>query len=202
MQKRQIILETLAKLEKYFGKKLESGIRGMYLEYLEKLDEKQFKAAAVKILAEFEPTLAKPFPLIKDFLALCGQSAHTKAINVVLTVKKTAETEGQYKSIDFGDRALHSVIERYGGWPEVVLWGEKDWKFQEAKFIAAYEAAVVAGVQGSEYLPGLHEIENRMQGFTPEKLIKKGIDPASCGYLESTILKAVPHYKNKTEIDR
>ena len=120
-------------------------------------------------MTDFTPTSTKPFPLIKDFLDFCGKDIKTEAINAVSIVKKTAERLGQYASVDFENMALHSVINRYGGWVEIVCWGEKEWSLHERNFISAYEAAKKSNLPAVSHLPGLCEKENSLKGLTYEK---------------------------------
>jgi len=176
MVKREKILSCLAKLQKYFGRSLDPEIQSLYVERLEKLEDIAFEKAMVRVIDEFGPTSQNPFPLIKDILALCGQDGHTQAVNAVYIVKEAARRIGQYQSVDFGDSALHAVIKRYGGWPEVVLWGESEWRFRERNFITAYEAAVLSGI-GPDYCPGMMEIDNTNDGFAFPAPIKINSGP-------------------------
>lgn len=172
MVNRNDFFRVFATLQKYFGKVLSDDVLEIYWNHLKDLEENEFKKISIQIMNEFSSTSAKQFPLIADFLALCGKDSKTKAQNIVTVVKKTAEALGQYASVDFGDKALHSVIERYGGWADIVLWNEQDWQFHERNFISAYEAADKSGFQGSDHCPGLCEIENRKNGFIFEEPYK------------------------------
>lgn len=158
------ILTCLGKLEEFFGHQLSPDVRNMYVEHLRDLSEDDFKKSVVMVMREFKPTSARPFPLVADILEMCGQDSQSKAVNVVTMVKEAAEKYGQYRSMDFGDRAIHSVIKRYGGWEKVVFWGEKDWQFHERNFIAAYKAAKAAGI-GPDHVAGLVEIDSKMNGY-------------------------------------
>lgn len=170
MNEQQILFEALAKLEKYFGKTLDTEVKAMYVEHLERLPLDKFKAACVRIMADWSPTATKPFPLIADFLAYCGESQETQAVNVVGAVRRAAETLGQYPSVDFRDRALHAAVERYDGWPAIVVNGTDEWwTMHERNFITAYRSAKLAGVNGAAHLAGLHEIENISQKQAIEK---------------------------------
>lgn len=159
---------ALFKMSVYFGKEIRPEVMAIYWDAMKNMDEGKFKNAAVRIMADFEPTSAKPFPLIKDFLTCCGEDGKSRAINVISALKKAAELLGQYPSVDFRDPALHATIERYGGWTEVVLWNEQDWQYHERNFIAAYEAARNACVKGPAYLVGALEKENSKNGFMVE----------------------------------
>lgn len=180
---RKLILETLAKMQKYFGKILIADVIDIYLDHLEKMPEDKFKAASVKLLADFQPTSTVPFPLIRDFLEQAGLDGKSRSVNIVSIVRKKIESTGQYESVDFGDRFIHSVIQRYGGWQEMVLNNTDEWwSLHERNFIAAYDAAKRAGMEGPERLIGLHEAENKFNGIAPELFISRGLSPAVGGY--------------------
>jgi len=164
MANKRIIVEVLTKMQEYFGKTLKPDIIEIYIEHLAGMNEDKFKTASARIMLEFEQTSVKPFPLIRDFLLMSGEDIKSKAINVITAVKRAAENLGQYESVDFGDPALHSVIRRYGGWIEIVMWGEKDWQLHERNFIEAYKSAVLSELK-ENYCKGLHEISNGLNGF-------------------------------------
>jgi len=174
MVDRKVIYECLGRLQEYFGKELKPEIQKMYIDRIEKLDLDKFKTAMVRIVDEYQPTATNPFPLIKDILEFCGESGQTKAINIIAVVKMACIKHGQYESVNFEDSALHSVIRRYGGWPEVVLWTERDWGFREKSFIEAYKAAH-AESHNISHLPGLIEIERDKDGYKlPEPIQIQG----------------------------
>lgn len=187
-----LITKILAKMQKYFGKYLEVDVLQIYIENLQKMKESDFKIACVRIMQEFCQTSVQPFPLIKDFLEMSGQDGRTRAVNVVAIVREAMEAKGQYESVDFQDQALHCVIQRYGGWPEMVNNNtDKWWSLHERNFIQAYESARRSGLPGPNRLLGVHEAENTMNGYTPERLIEMGIKPKTCGF-----------GKNKTELKK
>lgn len=161
---RAIFFKVMATVQQYFGKNLEQDVLDLYWNSLKQFTLEEFQTASTNIMQEFNPTSAKPFPLIRDFRAMCGKDGETRAVNIISLVKAAAKKYGQYESIDFDDLALHSVIERYGGWPDIVLWSEKDWQFHERNFIAAYKAAQSAKMAGPYYVMGLVEIANRAAG--------------------------------------
>ena len=183
MTDKKIVLDTLGTIQKYFGKVLVDEVLEIYIERLAKLDEKDFKAASVRIMDGFSPTSTNPFPLIKDFLEAVGLDGRSRAVNIVSVVRHKIEELGQYESADFGDPALHSVIKRYGGWVEMVLNNtDQWWSLHERNFISAYESALKSGFGGPKRLKGLHEIDNSQAGFTPDILEAKGIKPRICGF--------------------
>jgi len=198
MQK-AIIFEVLGRFQEYFGKKLTPEMQATYIEHLENMNEDKFKLASINLIKSFEPTTAKPFPLIGDFLKACGEDLETKSINIVSLVRKKAEDA--YQSIDFGDRHLHSVIMRYGGWIELCNNNTDEWwSLHERNFINAYRSAVTADIQGPEYLQGILEIDNLQKGLTPDKLFEKGIEPCNCGFLPQTVQKYLVNKKPNLKI--
>ncbi len=184
---KQLILGTLANMQKYFGKKLEKDVLEIYLEGLKNLSEDDFKKAAVNIMHEFSPTSTKPFPLIADFLEACGVDDKTQAVNIITKLRRMMVRLGQYRSPIIEDEALKSVIERYGGWVEMVNNNYDEWwSLHERNFILAYESAKRTSMDG-EKPKGILEIDNTANGYTPEKLLEMGINPKNCGLTQEQI---------------
>jgi hypothetical protein len=189
---KSVFLMVFLKVQKYFGKKIEDEIIEVYWDSLKIMSEEQFKISSLRIMAEFQPSIAVPFPLIKNFLELAGMDSKTQAVNIITKLRAALEQMGQYPSVNLGDRFLHGVINRYGGWADMVMQNTDEWwAFHERNFITAYQAAKTSGFEGPEYLVGVHEQANRHNGFTPEKLIEQGINPKDCGYLEDVKTKRI-----------
>jgi len=151
-------ITKIAFLAKYLGKDLLPDRQKIYFEALKFLTDSQFNNAVQKIVESFIPTTQAPFPLIAHFLQYSGIAGTNRAQMVVLAVKKAAETVGAYNTVDFGDGALHAVINRFGGWPIVARWFD-EWKFNEKNFILAYEAAYAA-CENDPPCKGIYEINN------------------------------------------
>jgi hypothetical protein len=194
MVEQKEIIVVLAKLQAYYGKELKPEIQQMYVEHLEKMEPQQFRAASVRMISEFNPSNTVPFPLIKNFLELAGMDSKTQAVNIITKLRAALEKMGQYPSVNLGDRFLHGVINRYGGWADMVMQNTDEWwSLHERNFITAYQAAKASGFTGPEYLIGVQEQTNRFDGFTPEKIIglERGINPKDCGYLEDVKTKRI-----------
>lgn len=162
-------------LQKYFGRKLDKEIYAMYQNRLLEIPEDKFDLAIKNLIEEFDPTSTKPFPLIKDILFHCGESSSSKAKNIVMAVKMAVSRVGRYSSIDFGDSAIHAVIERWGGWPRICDWTEKDWQINQKRFEEDFEAAKMSGISGPQYLLGVFEISNNTNGH--QKFVSENQKP-------------------------
>lgn len=199
---RNEITECLSTLQDYLGHTLKPTVIKLYVDALSSLEDGILKSAMVNIIKEFKSTSAQPFPLIATILELVGQDGNTKAINAVTAVKRMS-FKGQYVSVDFKDRTLHAIIDRFGGWQEVCLWTNKDWQLNERNFINAYKSALSAGVKGAKYCMGLLEEENRYNGYTPEKLKLQGRDLKPFGYIVEDDKELIPlEDKNRLSIGR
>ena len=193
---KQLIMETLAKMQKYFGKKLDTDTYQIYIEQLSDFTEQEFKTASVKIMRNFEPTSTKPFPLVKDFLYYIGKDDKSVAVNIVTDLRRSMEQLGQYASFDLGDPSLAATIRRYGGWEEMVLNNTDEWwSLHERNFITAYESARRSGMTAETRIIGQFERDNRAKGYTPEKLLEMKINPISCGYSEEETRIAIENRK-------
>jgi hypothetical protein len=149
-------LQAIISLQKYFGKTLDDSMMDLYWKSLKNISDIDFYNAVKNIIDNFKPTSQVPFPLIAHFKESIGLSGKNRAQLAIVAIKNGANA---YKSVSFGDYALHNTINRFGGWPIVARWTCEDWKFNEKNFIAAYEAMQCCSY-GPEYLPGIFEIEN------------------------------------------
>ena len=148
-------------LQKYYGHELDNMIYKMYHKALKHLTSQQFKKAAENIVqSNFRPSTRNPFPLINDFLENAGQSTEGRAISIIPHIRNAVSRIGRYESINFGDTAIHAVIDRYGGWVRICDWSDDDWKMKEKAFIEAYKAESKNNFFQKKYLSGIHEANN------------------------------------------
>ncbi len=132
----------------------------LYYERLKNMPLDAFIAASNRLVDSFTPTAAKKFPVPADFLAAVGMDEESIVNNAVRKVKEASSSEGAYKSVNFGDRALHAVIRSNGGWVAVSRWSDDEWQYNERKFRDAYASARRVKDEGPNYLPGIFELEN------------------------------------------
>lgn len=162
---RQNFNESMLYLQKLFGKKLEPDVMSIFWNALKGMSDEQFKESISNIVQTFIPTSTTPFPVVAHFMAKSTISPKAKAHAAVEAVKLAAENIGAYQTVSFGDRALHSVIERFGGWQTIARWGE-EWKYQEKNFMEAYLAAYEYKANGPEKLLGIHAKDNAEKVLT------------------------------------
>ena len=163
---KKLFIESMAYLERMYGKKLdEIVIRGYWNRFNNWTDEK-WKTVAARIMDTFKPSAQVPFPVMAHFIEAAGDDTKTRARTVIGWVIQAITQIGAYQSVDFGDRHLHSVILRYGGWPTICAWSNDDWRMKETAFVVAYEAAVNSGDVGPDHLVGLVEHDNMQGAYT------------------------------------
>jgi hypothetical protein len=155
MANSETVFSVLKKYSPLYGRELPEDIQMLYVDLLADMPDDVFKNVSVQVLRDFVPTAAHPIPLVPDFLRAAGLDEESQAVNAISIIRKTAERLGQYPSVDFGG-PINSVIKRYGGWQEIVFWGEDKWQFHERNFILALKSAIRFGSKES-YCPGLYE---------------------------------------------
>ncbi len=162
----ELFLINLAFLQKLYGK-IDKEIIPIYWNILKSKSDEEFKAMVENIAKTFIPTSQVPFPLPAHFLNATGLSGKNRSVLAVNAVKEAINKIGPYRSINFGDKALHETINRFGGWPEMCTWDLEKWEYNEKRFIACYEACLSDGT-GPEKLMGICEYENsdKMHLFT------------------------------------
>jgi hypothetical protein len=157
----------MAMMSKLFGKVLEDEIIPAYWNILKQLSDDDFIKIQGNLIKTFIPTSQVPFPLPAHFLSAGGLSGPNRSKNAISAILSAANP---YRSVSFGDLALHAVIERFGGWPLVASWTLEDWQFKEKSFLGAYEAAIAAGEKGPVKLMGIFEFENHDKVFEGKQL--------------------------------
>jgi hypothetical protein len=169
---------AMISLQKYFGKSIEDAVIKLYWEQLQKYTDEVFAHALMNIFTNFHPSATVPFPLISDFMEAIGDTAENRAQLAVMAIKRAAESIGSYRSVDFGDPALHATINRFGGWPEIANWANHGkWEFQEKNFMHAYIAAYECGeedppVMGNFEMDNMQKNEMAFTEFQTKKYIE------------------------------
>lgn len=163
--KKSEFLALIGLLQQTFGKVLEKSVLDLYFNLFSKYEISNFKECVEYLVVNFRPTSQVPFPVPKDFFEFFGETVEMKSKRLLGQVKKAAIDVGPYTSIDFGETALHSVISRFGGWPEVANWGQDDWKYNEGRFLAVLESALRYKEDGPEHMVGICDHSNQANGF-------------------------------------
>lgn len=180
MQQERFV-KMIAVLEAYYGYKLQKniGLMQMYWSALKRLSDKDIEIAFKNIRDTFRPTSQVPFPLIPHFLEAIGDTGQHRAQKALSALKEAIANYGAYQTVDFGDKVLHAVIDRFGGWVEICQWQKHDWDINEGRFLKAYETANLNPDNGPEKLIGIFEHENRLagyDGFIPAAIKIQGLD--------------------------
>lgn len=160
-----IFRKSFVPLQQVFGHTLTEEVLAIYANHLSKrLTSEQFAKACIHVIDNFRPTAACKFPTPAHFVEFATGSVEERATNAVSRVMAASRRIGPNTSINFGDKALHRTIERFGGWEEM---RDFEWKFQESNFKKVYTAEVNAGDNhGPDYLEGVHERTNRLTAHT------------------------------------
>lgn len=146
---------SIAYLSSIYGK-INDDLYKLIWDVLKDRSDDEFKQMVEGIITSFIPTSQVPFPLPPHFIKHIGADQDSKALQAVKIVKKAAGPIGPYKSVSFGDRALHETINHFGGWINVCQWHEKEWSFNERKFIEVYKSNTSFN-DGPTHLRGLSE---------------------------------------------
>ena len=175
-------------LQATFGKQKPELLKA-HAEILKDLDDETLLRATKGILKNFTPTAACTFPAPAHFFEYSGNDNSSNAQELIGMVRKSVRTCGAYMSMDFGSPALHSVIDRWGGWEKICDWGQEEWDINEGRFRVALESAINSGDIGPERLKGIHEKENGY--LLPAYFIKVRKIKGEVKYLEHTNMEVI-----------
>ena len=158
--KKDCFAKGMTLLQNYYDHQLSNERYSIYWDNLKEISDNEFLLTVNNIInnSDFEPTTKKPFPLLKDFHNN-SKGGINRAISVIGHVRRAINVFGRYQSVNFGDKAIHAMIEHYGGWVELCSWAMNEWLIKEKQMIETYLAAKKSG-EGSDYVAGLHEITN------------------------------------------
>lgn len=153
-------LMQMGLLFKYLGCHPDEEKITLYWRLLKHMDDQEFNFAVTGIMREFVPTSANPFPLVSHFMKFTSSDAQGQAVKAVSTLKAYIGRVGKYESVSFGDSALHSVVERFGGWTAVCAFSDNDWNVNEGRMVETYKAMFQSGIQpvgNTDHLAGISE---------------------------------------------
>jgi hypothetical protein len=129
-----------------------------YWPLMKHMTNEEFHAAVVGVIREYIQYRPNDFPLVSHFLRFCSSDAQGQAVKAISTLKAYIRIIGKYESVSFGDSALHSIVESFGGWPAVCAFSDSDWNVNEGRMIEAYKTRFQSGFNSDDsHLAGLSE---------------------------------------------
>lgn len=151
--------QNFALIYKYFGVHPDNEKTQMYWNFLKNMEDEVFKNAMQCVIREFLPSNQNPFPLVSHFLKHTSTDAHGMAIKAISMIKAYIRKVGRYESVNFNDNTLHAVVERFGGWPAICGWSDKEWDINEGRLIESYKMSYQSGYfeENLTHLKGLSE---------------------------------------------
>lgn len=138
----------------------------LYSSFLSDLEIGQLKVAIDKIINE---SIYPKFPTIGAIRQAAFGSTDEQAILAWRKVFRAVQCVGQYRSIQFDEPVIHSVIELMGGWENLCIMQQKDVQWREKEFINVYKSLRGKRLRHAEYLPGICELQNMQKGY-PEAI--------------------------------
>ena len=175
-------------LQGVFGSVGPERTKGLFVA-LGDMQDDDMALATKRLIKTFRPTSSVPFPVPADFYDAAGKSTKHYAQELMGLIQDAVFSVGSYRSVDFGSAEMHGVIQRFGGWPTICQWGQREWDINEGRFLSALEHAIECGDRGPEYLAGIAEAHNgnrRYAGLCHIGRAKDGHVPIKSGLHPST----------------
>ena len=118
---------------------------------------------AVRTAIQTKQYCPKPIEIIE----LIGGTEEDRAEIEAAKVVNAISSIGSYASVIFDDPVTQAVIESYGGWPDVCeeCANKESEKWFRLNFKKTYRAFARQGIKKFGYLPGLVELQNRVNGY-------------------------------------
>jgi len=166
-------LEILGGVYDFYGRELSAFSAQVWLQACESFDVEQVSKALSAHLMDPErgQFMPKPADIVRQLQGTNTDRslvAWGKALDAMQRV-------GAYESVAFDDGIIHTVIEDLGGWSKLCRSNMDELQFVQKRFCDSYKAyASRPGHEHPSYLPGAHEIENRMNGRKTQKPVLIG----------------------------
>lgn len=185
-----LFLESIAMLAELYDYKPSEQKVKLYFRVVKQYTDQQWKDACVKIISEWVPTTAHPFPSIPTLKeALDGNQQELGELAVSI-VRQASGRVGDYKSISFEDTALHAAIQAFGGWPAMSRWTDEEWSYNRQRFIDQYIACRNNSIVGPTILVGLADLSyNSWHDDQRFVVVSATRRQGKIIYLEKTILQ-------------
>ena len=127
------------------------------------------RAAMAIVKGRVYPAFPKPGEIIQEIEG----TKENQAIDAWGKIVSAIRQIGPYRSVSFDDPTIHSVIEFMGGWPATGDWLEDELKWKQKEFERLYAIMKTSGRE-SKYLPGIHEMQNGLNGASPNPVLIGG----------------------------
>lgn len=164
--------EYLATLCELHDRTMSKLLTDLYWKVLEQFTNEECEKAFKELIYS-----SKFFPKPADFIEVLNGKKSSRAIEAWLEVLTAVKRIGNYRSVQFTDQAIHSVIQAMGGWPELCMMENEEVKWKEKEFERLYDVIADRAGNHPEYLPGTTEMENFKTGFETEKeVIRVGFE--------------------------
>lgn len=118
-------------------------------------------AVSVMIRTRVFPSFPKPAEIIQEI----NGTAKDRSLSAWILVTDAIRRHGSYESVQFEDSVIHSVVDVMGGWPKLCQTNEDELKWKQKEFENLYQVIGRRDGNHPNHLPGIIELENRMNGY-------------------------------------
>ncbi len=172
MKNHKMFKTYMATLGEIHDKVISPLLMELYWKTLEPFTDEECERA-LKAMVTSQRFFPKPVDILEAIQGKKenqGTEAWLKTLNAVKRI-------GNYQSVSFDDKAIHSVIDAMGGWEKFCMMLSEEEKWKQKEFEKLY--AVISARPGThaKYLPGTHEMVNDLSGHRlPVEIVMIGND--------------------------
>jgi len=167
MKSKKLFSEYMSMLSELFDKEVTPVLSKAYWQILEPHSDDKCKTAF-----DMAITKCRFFPKPAELLEFISGPESDQATLAWLRVDKAVRTIGNYESIDFADdRAINSTIEAMGGWANLCMVTNDEWKWKRKEFETLYPT-MQRKADHPEHLAGTVEIENVGRNYDTPKVLR------------------------------
>jgi hypothetical protein len=155
------------------GKTVSEGALTLWWQSLQRFDIEQVLRAFSAVIQD--PDGGQFMPKPADLIRRLDGSASDRSLIAWGRVHEAMARVGAYKSVDFGDRAIHAAITDLGGWPNLCRSTIDELPFTQKRFCDAYRAYTNRpDIEAPLRLAGQHETDNARLPNAPVQVVQIG----------------------------
>lgn len=137
MLNHEIFLKQISGLSELFDKQMTDVLLDIYYRALEDLSDDDFNRAMRQVV------MTKTFhkmPLPAEIREIVQGNPDDDAIRAFDTFMRGKSRTGPYVSVIFEDLTIHAVVMAFGGWNDICMIPESEWKYRRKEWIETYKA--------------------------------------------------------------
>jgi hypothetical protein len=130
--------QSIAALGEMFDKQMSKGVVDIYYQTLKDLSDQEFDSA-INTVAASQTYNKMPLPAQLRETVRPVINPDEEAIFAFDVFMRGKARTGPYVSVIFDDKTIHDVVMAFGGWNDICMIPESDWKYRRKEWLETYK---------------------------------------------------------------